>query len=530
MNAVEVRDVFVVHSTDEGEAAALQGLSLTVTAGELLVVLGPSGSGKTTLLRVLAGYQRPSSGRIHVFGHDVARLSDRQLIAYRGGTLGYLDQHYWRVLSPEISVLEMAGLQLALRGVTDQEWRSRAIALLDAVGLSDKASRQIDSLSGGEQQRVALCTALAHRPSLLLADEPTGELDAASATRVYQLTREITRELGCTTVVVTHDERWQTVADRMVRIRDGRVTEEISRSDTARETLVVDRSGWLRLPKSVRVGAGLGARVRVEMTNGGVMLRPAASVPDGSVRSAPPEYALPSTGEAETPASVSVRELTKRYGDVLVLNAFTAEFHPGSFHAVTGPSGSGKTTLLRLIAGMELADAGDISVAGQVLSSLGEAKRTELRRTEVAYVPQQSLLSEQLTARENVQLGLSIRGLHEVQPTERALDLLDLGARADHRVRRFSTGERARVALARALASGARVLLLDEPTSRLDEEHARLAAALLARIARHLGICVICATHDPEVVALADHELSLLRPSDSGRAAVQLLAPEDLVR
>ena len=512
MSAVDVRDVFLVHSTDEGEAAALQGISLSVTAGELLVVFGPSGSGKTTLLRALAGYVRPSAGRIRVFGHDVTSLNERRLAAYRARTLGYLDQHYWRVLSPEISVLEMVGLQLALRGVRGAEWRHRSAELLTAVGLTDKASGQIDSLSGGEQQRVALCTALAHRPPLLLADEPTGELDADTATRVYDLTREMTKALGCTAIVVTHDERWQAVADRVVRIRDGRVTEEMSETHGGRETLVVDARGWVRLPESVRARAGLGARVHVEASDDAVVLSSAANAPEGDVHTARPELTPPpNTGDAETPADVSVREVTKAYGDAAVLSGLTTEFHAGAFHVVTGPSGSGKTTLLRLVAGMELVDGGEISIAGVALSSLDEAARTALRRTEVAYVSQQSLLVEHLTARENVALGLSIRGLRDADSVERALDLVGLGARADHRLRRLSTGERARVALARGLASGARVLVLDEPTSRLDEENARLVGALLARMARDFSACVICATHDPEVVALADQNLSLLQ-------------------
>jgi ABC-type lipoprotein export system ATPase subunit len=511
MTAVDVRDVFLVHSTDEGEAAALQGLSLSVAIGELLVVFGPSGSGKTTFLRVLAGYARPSSGRIQVFGHDVTNLKERRLAAYRARTLGYLDQHYWRVLSPEISVLDMVGLQLALRGARREEWRSRAAELLDAVGLSDKASGHIESLSGGEQQRVALCAALAHRPPLLLADEPTGELDAGTATRVYQLTREMTKALGCTTIVVTHDERWQAVADRVVRIRDGRVTEELSETHGGRETLVVDARGWVRLPESVRARAGLGVRVHIEANDDAVVLRAAANVLDGDVHTTRPDLAPPTNvGDAEAPANVSVHEVTKAYGGSSVLSGLTAEFHAGSFHVVTGPSGSGKTTLLRLVAGMELADGGEISVAGRALSSLGERARTALRRTEVAYVSQQSLLVEHLTAQENIELGLSIRGLRDAESVERALDLVGLAARAGHRLRRLSAGERARVALARGLASGARVLVLDEPTSRLDEENVRLVAALLARMARDFRACVICATHDPVVVGLADENLSLL--------------------
>jgi putative ABC transport system ATP-binding protein len=263
--------------------------------------------------------------------------------------------------------------------------------------------------------------------------------------------------------------------------------------------------------------------VHVEAHDDAVVLRPAASVPEGDRQTARRELTpRPTPGDAETPADVVVRDVTKAYGGAAVLRGLTTEFHAGSFHVVTGPSGSGKTTLLRLVAGMETVDDGEISIAGRALSSLGEAARTALRRTVVAYVSQQSLLDEHLTAHENVALGLSIRGLRDAGAVRRALDLVGLGARADHRLRRLSTGERARVALARGLASGARVLVLDEPTSRLDEENVRLVATLLARTASDFSACVICATHDPEVVALADENLSLLQLSavagDSRRA------------
>jgi ABC-type lipoprotein export system ATPase subunit len=508
VSAVEVRDVFLVHSTHEGEAAALQGLSLTVEAGELLVVFGPSGSGKTTLLQALAGYLRPSTGRIEVFGRDVTRLSSRKLAAYRTATIGYLDQHYWRVLSPEMTALEMVGLQLSLRGAPTDHWRSRAAELLDSVGLSDRAGAHVDALSGGEQQRVALCTALAHKPQLLLADEPTGELDADTATPVYDLTRELAKSFGCTTVVVTHDDRWRAVADRVVRIRDGRVTEELTESRAGRELLVVDARGWVRLPESVRARAKVGGRVQVDASDDGVVLRAV----DGHEPVARTEPALDQSGPGDAPAvDVVLRDVSKSYGEGPVLRDIAARLHAGAFNVVTGPSGSGKTTLLRLIAGLELPDRGEISIGERAVSSLAEHARAALRRTDLAYVSQQSLLVEHLTALENVELGLGIRGLGDPEAAERALDLVGLGSRAEHRLRRLSTGERARVALARGLASGARVVVLDEPTSRLDEENARHVAVLLARMARDFTVCVICATHDPEVIAVADQDLGLIR-------------------
>jgi ABC-type lipoprotein export system ATPase subunit len=183
--AIELRDVFRVHATPEGDAAALQGLSLQVPDGEVLTVLGPSGSGKSTLLRLLAGLERPSAGVVRVYGDDLAKLPPRRLARYRAQLLGYADQHYARALAPELSARELVAVQLGLYGAPRRERLRQADELLDRVGLAAKAGRRPSQLSGGEQQRVALCAALAHRPKVFLADEPTGELDARTADQVY---------------------------------------------------------------------------------------------------------------------------------------------------------------------------------------------------------------------------------------------------------------------------------------------------------------------------------------------------------
>jgi ABC-type lipoprotein export system ATPase subunit len=504
VNAIEVKDAFLVHSTDEGEAAALQGLSLEVRAGELLVIVGPSGSGKTSLLRALAGVIRPSTGKIVVFGEDVAKLDERRLAAFRRTTLGYLDQHYWRVLSPELPIAELVGLQLALRGWEREAWRGRAEELLAAVGLAEKADAAVGALSGGEQQRVALCAALAHHPPLLLADEPTGELGAGDAAQVQQLVRQLAQLVGCTTIVVTHDVSWRDVADRVVGIRDGRVSEELRVELGSGETLVVDERGWLRIPDEVRFRVGLGVRVAVESRDGTVVLRPVADA-RGEVTAAPASSPR-ATHRLRTP--VRVQGLSKSFGSQRVFDGLDAEFTKGQLTVVTGPSGSGKTTLLRIIAGLEPFDRGEVFVEATPVSTLSDREASAQRRTTMAYVSQQSLLMDDLTALENVELSLQLRGL-STGAAEAALEQLALGSRSAHRLRRLSTGERARVALARAIAADPPIVLVDEPTSRLDEANARLVTSLLARMAREREACVICATHDPVVVALADGELSL---------------------
>ena len=245
--AVEIRDVFRVYPAPEGGVVALQGLTLEVREGEVCVVLGPSGSGKSTLLRLLAALDQPTAGSVHVLGRDLARLGKRGRAAYRADVLGYADQHYWRALAAELEVRELVGLQLGLAGVPRHERRGRAGELLERVGLLDRAEAHPKELSGGEQQRVAVCAALAHRPRLLLADEPTGELDAPNARLVYEAIAELARDAGTTTVLVSHDPESASVADRIVRVRDGRVSEEAAIADGGDEAIVVGRGGWLRL-------------------------------------------------------------------------------------------------------------------------------------------------------------------------------------------------------------------------------------------------------------------------------------------
>ena len=224
--AVEVEDVFRVYATDEGTAAALQGLSLTVHEGEVVAVLGPSGSGKTTLLRILAGLDRPSAGRVRVAGVDLRRLRGRGLDRYRSRRLGYADQRYTQALAPELTAGELVSLRLALvaqepplvpflsvrenvelflglRGLDGGN--GQAQKTLAVVGLEQLMEQRVSRLSTGEQERVAIARALASEPNLLLADEPTARLDYANALAIGELLSRIARERGIAVVCATHD-------------------------------------------------------------------------------------------------------------------------------------------------------------------------------------------------------------------------------------------------------------------------------------------------------------------------------------
>jgi ABC-type lipoprotein export system ATPase subunit len=512
VSAIEAHELFRVFSTPEGDAAALQGLNLAVEDGQVLVVLGPSGSGKSTLLRILAGLERPSAGTVRVFGADLGRLGGRRLADYRARTLGYVEQHYSRSLDPDLTARELVGVQLGLAGADRGEREQRADELLERVGLAGKRDAFPRELSGGEQQRIAVCAALAHRPRLLLADEPTGELDAANAALVSGLLGELAREHRCTTVVVTHDIETTAIADRTVRVRDGRVSEEAHRADGGEEALVVGKGGWVRLPEELLLRAGVGERARATLAGEGIVLSPAGARVERAAEAAPASAAP--VGDGRTVAEV--REARKAYGrgaqETVVLDGLDASFPAGRLVAVTGPSGSGKTTLLHLLAGLADPNAGEVAVLGRSLAALGREERAALRRDHVAMIGQDPGLTPFLSARENVELALALRRVEADEANERALEALGavgLADRAGQHVSRLSAGERQRVAIARAVAVGPDLLLADEPTARLDEANALAVGALFSRLARDTGAAVVCATHDPLVVEQADAELSL---------------------
>src|SRR3954471_13387715 len=196
--AIDVREAFRIHRLGGATSVALQGLTLAVDEGEIVVVLGPSGSGKTTLLRTVAGFDTLSAGVARVLGVDIGALGSGAVARFRAENLGLLDQHYARALSPDLTCVHTVGLGLELLGRPRGDARAAAAALLERVGLGDRLEARPGEMSGGEQQRVALCAALAHRPRLLLADEPAGELDEASAGLVYDAVAQPAAAEHCT--------------------------------------------------------------------------------------------------------------------------------------------------------------------------------------------------------------------------------------------------------------------------------------------------------------------------------------------
>jgi ABC-type lipoprotein export system ATPase subunit len=264
--------LFHLYALQGREVVALQGVDFSIQTREMVALLGPSGSGKSTLLSILGGLERPSAGRVLLGGVDVTKLAEAQLTLLRRRQLGFVWQVPARNLLPYASAWDNLELPMLLAGLPSGRRRRRGRVLLEAVGLERSAGLPIRALSGGEQQRLAVAVALANNPPLLLADEPTSQLDRANVDRVVQLLKEAREDLGTTIVLVTHDAAVAGEMDRTVTIRDGRVSGE---GRGGAEYAVVGPTGSLHLPDHALAVLPPGARVEVEVGKNEVVLRPA---------------------------------------------------------------------------------------------------------------------------------------------------------------------------------------------------------------------------------------------------------------
>ena len=229
MPVIELQDVTRNYQVGQVETPALRGVSLTIEEGEFTAIVGPSGSGKTTMLQLMGCLDRPTGGRVHVNGQDVTQLNPNKRADLRKGTIGFVFQFF--ALIPGLTAYENVELPLLLSGAKKAERRERVNELLEAVGISDRARHRPDQMSGGEQQRVAVARALATHPVLVLADEPTANLDSENGSQVMEIMQRLNQETGTTFVFATHDPLVITFARRTVELHDGRVAENSQVAD-----------------------------------------------------------------------------------------------------------------------------------------------------------------------------------------------------------------------------------------------------------------------------------------------------------
>ncbi|MGY0024104.1 ABC transporter ATP-binding protein [Streptomyces sp. YJ-C3] len=277
-----------IFTTDGVEVQALQGLDLLVEEGELMALVGASGSGKSTLMNILAGLDEPTAGAARVAGYDLLTMGSKERLRYRREAVAFVWQQTARNLLPYLTAAQNVALPMQLRGrgaLRRAKKDERARELLDLLGIGDCHDRRPEQMSGGQQQRVAIAVALANEPKVLLADEPTGELDSHTGEQIFAAFRTANEELGTTVVIVTHDQTVASEVRRTVAIRDGRTSTEVLRrthvdaatgqeSLVSREYAMLDRAGRLQLPVEYTQSLGMRDRVMLELEEDHIQVWP----------------------------------------------------------------------------------------------------------------------------------------------------------------------------------------------------------------------------------------------------------------
>jgi len=520
--------VYKIHEVANVGVAALGGVSLEVDKGEFAAVVGPSGAGKSTILNLIGGVDTPTAGLVSVAGTDLSELTATDLSEYRRVMVGFLWQGTTKNLIPYLTVAQNAELPLLLAGVRSAaNRRQRTGYLLELLGLADRASHLPAMLSGGEQQRAGLVVALAHDPAIVLADEPTAEIDAEGAEQVVKALRSTCTELGSTVVMATHDLVAASKTDVTFRLIDGRV-----RGPAGRASL--DSSGRIALPEAAASLLGPaeleveleGDEIRIRSIQEAIEYRPesTARAPGVAARPSAPVTATssreisgapPASTAARRASLLSAEGLHRTYGQgatsTTALRDVSLQLTPGELVVVIGPSGSGKSTLLGIVGGFEPPDSGTVKWRGRLLAELSAADLARRRASEFGTVFQSLGLFPALTARENVYLPLLISGADpdtSAAAADKWIRRLGLQDRAEHRLFELSLGQQQRIAVARALAPDPDIVLADEPTAELDQEAANVVIQALREVSQRGG-GVILASHDPRVLQVADRVLAL---------------------
>ena len=392
--------------------------------GEIVALVGASGSGKSTLMNILAGLDTPTAGSVRVAGHDLAAMSPRQRLAYRRRTVGFIWQQTSRNLLPYLTAQQNVELPMRLAGGRAKDRRSRAAELLELLGLGDCRHRRPDQMSGGEQQRAAIAVAMVNEPKVLLADEPTGELDTATAAEVFGALQTANAELGVTVLIVTHDPAVSAVVRRVIAIRDGRTSAEIHRHATtgddgevaqhAVEYAVLDRAGRLQLPREMTEPLGMRDLVRLEAEPDHIGVWP--------------DTPGPGMTEPRGPESAETGNMRRRGGHAdLRQRAYRG---PGVarrllYRAGRPAGGAARPVWVREDHAAQHrrrarpAGRRPVRVADRDVTAMSDQERMALRRTSVAFIFQSFGLIPILSAAENVGVPLRIAGMAPKEREER---------------------------------------------------------------------------------------------------------------
>ncbi len=522
---IQLKNVQKAYSTGDGPFVALRDINLDIVQGEFLGITGKSGAGKTTLLNMISGVSRLSAGEVSYYGHDngkegtlsIHALDEDERATWRGKNVGIVYQSF--ELMPTLNLLENVMLPPDFLGTYNPIiTKEKALSLLDQVGIAEHAYKIPAHISGGQKQRVAIARALVNDPLLIIADEPTGNLDTVTAETIMQIFQGLV-QAGKTVVMVTHDESMAPRFTRRMHIIDGALGEP-SANGAAPVT---------------RIATG-----------------PFVSKPAEPVQSKPALEALPashgtpqldvkaasSNGRGEHPA-ILLRSVDKVYespaGRFVALKSIDMQLSYGQFISIVGKSGSGKSTLINMVTGIDHPTAGEVVVGNEHIYDMSESKRALWRGRNVGVVFQFFQLLPTLTLLENTMLPMDYCGVFPFgERLDRAMGLLERVGLHEHAHKlpgSVSSGQQQSAAIARALANDPSIILADEPTGNLDSRSAGVVLDLFQELAEE-GKTILIVTHDPAITKRTDQTVILsdgeIIDSTIARALPQLSHPQML--
>ncbi len=538
---ITCNDVIKIYSDPDTElkVAALRGLDFKVREGELVSIIGPSGAGKTTLIKILSGIEQPTSGDIIINGMDFNKLDEFERRDYRFNHLGIINQFTSENLFTHLSVRQNLLIPKRLFFLPKEQSRKETDGLLEILNLKHVEHNTVDKLSGGEAMRLSMGVALAKNPSVLLADEPTGQLDSMNTEGMIETIKQINQEMGKTILVVTHDIRYRNVFEKSFVIRDGKLAgigKDIGKDElefllhaSELNKAYMDASNYVRIPDEIKSLTGLGEIIEFDthpsrkvgmfwnpekITRDKVyemISNPMEDIDDKieqisyeevekllSREFIPPEKAKP---------IVRIKNMSKGYqsraGFTEIITNLNLNIDKGDFVFISGPSGVGKTTLLNLIAGLIKPNKGSIKVQNFSINDSNEKQVSLFRLNNIAYITQHNNLFSPLPIKDNFILP----NIFSKKKNDKDYGLsIAKECFIDHKLDSYpgelSEGEKQRAALATSLTRRTSVILADEPTANLDTELARSIMDLLMDTVRINNATIITCSHD----------LTLLRP------------------
>jgi len=527
---IQMKDVHKAYATGDGFFAALKDINLEIAQGEFLGITGKSGAGKTTLLNMISGVSKLSSGEV-LFSMpengtepaadatlSIHALDENDMALWRGKNVGIVYQSF--ELIPSLNLIENVMLPPDFLGSYHPVIsREKALALLEQVDIAEHAYKIPAHISGGQQQRVAIARALVNDPPLIIADEPTGNLDTVTAETIFQIFQDLVAS-GKTIVMVTHDESLSARFSRRLHIIDGELGNPAKNG----------KNGKLHSKVAVH---GQGAIALAEGEAG-----QAAQSYSEKIRTRPKKLKLKSNGHKDYPA-ILLRNVDKLYkspaGQFVALKSINMQLNYGQFISIVGKSGSGKSTLINMITGIDHPTGGEIVVGNEHIYDMTESQRALWRGRNMGVVFQFFQLLPTLTLLENTTLPMDYCNVYPYgERTARAMTLLERVGLEEHAHKlpgSVSSGQQQSAAIARALANDPSIILADEPTGNLDSRSAGVVLDLFEELAGE-GKTILIVTHDPAITNRTDQTVILsdgeIIDSTIARALPQLSHPQML--